>query len=463
MATVEVPVHPRYAREIREDIEKAKLLAKCASSFREFLRVWKYLNQETGEQCTLAELWPGQEEAAEAMSVLDKLFFLKARKLGFTTIGVAYCGWVLRFRDANARVHLFSRRDDAARELLAAVKYGLDRLPPWMRLPYIESSGLKLALRATPDDRRMAKAYPTSEETAVEATCGHALVDEWARMRNPKRVWQAIEPSLAGSAHIMTTGRGPINFASEFYRKCEAGDTEFTPIFIDAMARPDRDEAWFMAKVRGSTEEHRRQEFPLNVQDAMAGGGEYQFPSDICDPAGLGIGPREPEEGHRYVKAWDIGRHGDSSVGVVLDETRDPTEVVEYVRLRHVPYPTQQKKIEAVHEKYPGPTVIEANNAGESVAENLDFAENPRTGWSLFKTTGKSKPRILEELKFALEKQELRWSAVEWPQLDSEVRGYQIPDDAIVQDSVMALSIGNHHVLTGASTQGRVLKPVGFA
>ena len=29
--------------------------------------------------------------------------------------------------------------------------------------------------------------------------------------------------------------------------------------------------------------------------------------------------------------------------------------------------------------------------------------------------------------------------------LDSEVRGYQVPDDNIIQDSVMSLAIGNAH------------------
>jgi len=60
---------------------------------------------------------------------------LKSRKPGLSTVCIAYCGYVLRFRDRNARVHLFSRTERSALDLFAAVKFGLDSLPKWMQLP----------------------------------------------------------------------------------------------------------------------------------------------------------------------------------------------------------------------------------------------------------------------------------------------------------------------------------------
>ena len=137
------------------------------------------------------------------------VYFLKARKLGETTIACAYDAWVMRFRDANARVHLFSRRDDAAMELLAAVRVGLERVPTWLQLPVMRATSSVYELSAGKDDRRLAKAYPADRETAVESSCTHGHVDEWARMGNPRKVWQAIEPTMAGSCHIVTTGLGP--------------------------------------------------------------------------------------------------------------------------------------------------------------------------------------------------------------------------------------------------------------
>lgn len=438
-----VAVHPAYAAEIARDREKQDELAKCALSFHHFLKYWRFLDQESGVERYLDGLWDGQEQLVEAMESVLKLYALKARKLGFTTLEVAYCAWVFRFRDRNARVHLFSRREAAAIELLDAVKYGLKRLPPWMTLPIVKDTTIELRWAAAPDDSRLLKAYPADQDTAVEATCTHAMVDEWARMGNPRRVWQAIEPSMAGSCHIITTGLGPVNFSAAFWRGAMAGDNEFAPIFVDALARAGRDGRWLEQKRRSMTEEAFRQEFPMTWEDALFGGGAFTFRAVDLDPAGKGVGPQAPIPGHKYVKCWDIGRHADAAVGTVVDVTATPRQVVQYVRLRGVPYPHLQKRIERMHSEYPGPTVIEKNGPGEAVAENLEIRERELI---LFNTSGTSKARIIENLQIALEGRALQWDAIAWPQLDAEMRGYQVPDDNIVQDSVMSLAINNEHM-----------------
>lgn len=455
MSEVRVPVHPKYAAEIQADPAKIDALVRCKNSFREFLNYWKFVDQEGKAVKILGEeVWAGQEQIIEAQMNVPKFYNLKARKLGVTTLSIAFDAWVLRFRDENARVHLFSRRDEAAKEMLEFIKFGLERLPPWMQLPYAKKPTLdELRLRAADDDLRVCKSYPTSDETAVEGTCTHGHVDEWARMGNPELVWQAIEPTMAGSCHIITTGRGPVNFSANFWRKCMAGDTDFLPLFVHALNRPDRDPGWLERKRRSMTEEAFRQEFPMTWEDALFAGGRFTFRRVDVDVAGTGRGPQEPQAGHRYVKSWDIGRHQDAAVGVVLDVTTDPVEVVEYVRLRGVPYPALQRTIERIHSLYSGPTVIEKNGPGEAVAENLEGVKESEL--ILFNTTQRSKAKIIEELQVALENRHLRWSASAWQQLDAEIRGYQIPDDSIVQDSVMALAIGNSHTTVPFSS-GRI-------
>lgn len=456
MRDLSIPVHPDYLEEIDSNKHKQDEIARCASSFRYFLNYWPFVDQETGEQKLLGDhIWAGQEQIVEAMENVPKFYNLKARKLGATTLEIAYDGWVVRFRDANARVHLFSRRDEAAKELLENVKYGLERLPPWMQLPYAKKpTQTEIRFRAERDDQRVLKSYPTGKETAVEGTCTHGHVDEWARMGDPENVWQAIEPTMAGSCHIITTGRGPTNFTAKFWRRCMAGDTDYVPIFVSALNRPDRDGGWLERKRKGMTEQAFKQEFPMSWEDALFSGGRLTFQSADIDVAGAGMGPTEAESGHKYIKSWDIGRHRDAAVGTVIDVTRSPNEVVEYVRLRGVPYPSLQKTIERVHGRYPGRTVIEKNGPGEAVAENLDI---PARELILFNTSQKSKAKIIEELQLALENHTIRWDASSWPQLDSEVRGYQIPDNSIVQDSVMSLAIGNAHA-SAVLVQGRVGK-----
>jgi hypothetical protein len=461
MAEKHIPLTGAGYAHLQKNPQDARALQAAAISFREFLNYWYFIDQESGRvRCLGHELWEAQEEFVRATLDNEWIFYLKARKLGETTIGCAFDGWVVRFRDPLARVHLFSRRDDAAQELLSAVKYGLKRLPPWMQLPIVKDTTHEFILEAGPDDRRMAKAYPADKETAVEATCTHGHVDEWARMANPQKVWQAIEPSMAGTCHFITTGLGPTNWTSQYWRKCMSGDAmtrHGSPVhacFLDVLKRPGRDEAWLRGMRAGMDEQHFRQEYPLTWEDALSGGGEFAFKGRDINAAGIdfrGLGPAV--KGRKYVKSWDIGRHQDAAVGVVLDITDEVQDVVHYVRLRENPYPFIQAEIEATHRAYPGPTVIEKNAAGEAVIENLNIPEYEVEGWT---TSNTSKARIISKLDVALQNQLIKWDPNACSQLDAEVRGYQIPDDHVVQDSVMALAIGHEYSETAHLLTGRI-------
>lgn len=451
-----IPVHPEYQAAIRDDPAKSEAITRAATSFREFLRYWYFVDSRTGEVRLLGEeLWPGQEDFVQAMSNDEFIYALKARKLGFTTLEVAYDGWVVRFRDRNARVHLFSRRQDAAQELLGAVYFGLKRLPSYMTLPVVTKtkSEIKFDAGAYPPngdvnapfaewlpDERMVKAYPADEETAVEATCTHGHVDEWARMGNPRKVWQAIEATMAGSCHVITTGMGPQNYSGQYWLRALKGDTRFNPFFVGALNRPDRDKKWLASKKKEMDELEFRREYAMRWEDALYGGGEFVFNPKWLDVATDETrGPTKARKGRKYIKAWDIGRHQDSAVGIVLDVTDTVVDVVAYFRYKGLEYPMLQRKIEAVHGSYPGYTVIEDNAAGEAVRENLTLPPRQVIG---FKTTPNSKARIIEGLKIGFQQQVIRYDADAWPQLDTELRGYMLPDDQIVQDSVMTLAIG---------------------
>jgi hypothetical protein len=155
----------------------------------------------------------------------------------------------------------------------------------------------------------------------------------------------------------------------------------------------------------------------------------------------------------KYVTAWDIGRHHDAAVGIVLDVTDGVHDVVCYRRLRGVSYPQIQYEIEAMHHPWPGLTVIEDNAAGQAVRENLNLPEHEVIG---FTTTASSKARIIQQLRIAVQNCCITWHPEVCPQLDAEMRGYQLPDDHVVQDSVIALAIALEHA-THAHQGGRIL------
>jgi hypothetical protein len=242
-------------------------------------------------------------------------------------------------------------------------------------------------------------------------------------MGNLRKVWQAIEPTMAGSCHIVTTGLGPTNYSSTYWRRCLAGDARHQPCFIGALTRPDRTQAWLKAKRASMDEQEFRQEYPSTWEDALSGGGQFVFSGKDLDAAGedtYGLGPARA--GRKYVKAWDIGRHQHAAVGIVLDVTEDVHDVVAYVRRRGARYPEIQHEIEIMHHAYPGITVIEDNAAGEAVRENLDLPEQQVIG---FKTTPSSKARIIQQLKIAIQNWVIKWAADTCPQLDAEMLARQ--------------------------------------
>jgi hypothetical protein len=155
-----------------------------------------------------------------------------------------------------------------------------------------------------------------------------------------------------------------------------------------------------------------------------------------------------------YVTAWDIGRYQDAAVAIVLDITEDVHDLVAYRRLRGASYPQIQREIEALHKKYPGITAVEKNAAGAAVLENLNLPEHELEG---FTTTRDSKARIIQQLKLKMQQWCIKWNAEACPQLDAEMRGYQIPDDNVVQDSVMALAIAEEFATKAHLRQGRVI------
>lgn len=464
-------IAPAWSDYVLTDEERFHEALWSANSFRYFLNHWHFLDQDSGQDRILGEvLWPAQEEFVNVAENQNWVFFLKARQLGETTIACAFDGWVQRFRDDNARIHVFSKRDEEAIELLDRIKYGLTHLPEWMQLPVvrettheyvIDASYRKEGTQEFITDHRRSKAYPADKNPARSATSTHSHLDEWTFMGDPRRVWQAVESNSAGTVHFVTTSEGPTNYTSHFWRKCMAGevrDRQMRPVypcFISALMRPDRDPAYVAAKkledpMAGAWE------YALTWEEALSAGGDTMFRSSDVDVCGTDFrGLMQPKPGRKYAWGCDVGRHKDACVITVLDVTEDVFDVVYYNRMREATYPAIQRELENVRRQYRGPYKIEKNSAGEAVIENLNIPLEEQKE-AKFATTNASKARILSQLHLQIQNQMIRWDPLECSQLDAEVRGYQLPDDNIIQDSVISLSLALE-AAPGAYSVGRVL------
>jgi hypothetical protein len=467
-----IPVHsgertcvlaPAALSLLQDDREALDLLTRIctlppAEAFRAFLSLWHFRAQETKDVRLLGEhLWEAQDIFVREIAEHPHVYALKARKLGQSTIACAYDGFVMRFRDENARVHLFSRREKAALELLDAVKFGLQRLPDWLRLPVARTTAREFELDAGAHDRRLAVTYPTTEDTAVEATATHTHIDEWADMPRPDRIFASLEPTFSApgcTSLLVTTGNGPANPSAQYWRRCLAGEGLHHPAFIPATARPDRDQAWLEQKRRTMLPDAFSTEYALSWEQAIAGPGGHVFAAAAIEAAMTDARPlvQSALSGRKYVIAWDIGSRHDHAVGIVLDVSEEVFDVACYVRLKG-DYPQIQRAIEDLHGAFARSsfTVIENNSIGAAVADNVDI---PAHQLRRFMTSEASKERIIEALRLRLQLQLLKFQP-SLKQLASELRDYQLPDTNCVQDSVMALAIALDYAPEAQAFQAR--------
>lgn len=480
---------------------RGRQFVDCSRSFRAFLDLWYFESNEKNVVMLLGPgLWAGQTKVVAAMEAYPRSFFLKARRLGETTLGVAFDAWILRFR-ANCRVHLVSRIEkDSKEQLLKPLKFGLARLPEEYQLDEAASTTTSLELYAGRDDRRFVAAYPAKEPgRGYGAT--HVHLDEWAAMMEtspdlPEDVWQAIHPTLNADStfHIFTTGKGPGFYAEKWEAALKTegkADEEGLPTlyacFIGATgSRPD----YTPARIKRERLESGPWEYPERWEEAIAGKDGNYFTSYEIDwakkyarpylppiyvrdreqrvvktlPHGKYTDVRGYEHMRRFVKAWDIGGSGeesDASCGILLDVTEAVWDARKIVYLQGLEYPQQARYIEQLHRDYPGDTWIEDNSAGEAVRSFLDLPMDNVHGWQ---TTRQSKGVAIHALKIGLQYRLIKWDPTMENAniLEAEMRKYQLKDEGIRQDTVMAFAIAVAVAPeVAASTAGRVIRLFG--
>ena len=244
----------------------------------------------------------------------------------------------------------------------------------------------------------------------------------------------------------------------DYYLRSEAGETRHTPVFVSALERPDRSPAWLEEKRRQEGKTRTLRNYPLSAEEAFAHASDPYFAAELVETAPQDALPPSPaRKGVRYLKAWDLGRKNPSVCVVLRAPSKDEPQVwqvVGYERLVGEDFPAIRRAIEAMHEQYPGPTVVEANNM-ESFIQTLHL---PQSELIAPITTLPSKQAMLTEIEIQLQEQTLKIHP-DFHQLLAELADYRLPDDSITQDSVVALglAISHAHHAHARDSGGRIL------
>lgn len=203
------------------------------------------------------------EVATDAIARADweGIFALKAGKLGFTELECAWDGYVSWAR-RNGRVHIFSKEEDSAKTILSWVKFGLRSMPSAWGIRFLASDEREIPpdkagttlLRFTVlrggirdfGDVRTVWAYATGKFPAIDQSCQHSHIDEWAHMQSPKDVWSAVSTTIApgGTGHIVTRGAGENKEVEDSWKAAVQRLSKLRGFFAPYTSRPGRDREW---------------------------------------------------------------------------------------------------------------------------------------------------------------------------------------------------------------------------
>lgn len=377
---------------------------------------------------------------------------LKARQVGMSQTIAAEALHIARFTE-GATILFVSRSLDAATNLLDYVKDILADLDDGLPIKVVKKGSQRLVF----SNRSRIMSVPATPNTGRTYAATAVYMDEAAFLPWAETIYTAVLPTVSrgGKISILSTPNGTGNL---FYDLCGRREPKYGPVrqfggqptlsawsshIVHWTACPEYDDAWFKDKRPQYDESSWYSEFECNFE--MSGNPVF-LKKDIermqdgwIESLSVGF----PER--MYVTAWDIGRMRDATVGITIDVTEPVHQIVAYERFEAVPMPYQQQKIVERMHKFPGLTIVEGNDKGDAVIENI---AQPESGMiERFWTSAVNKPNIIAAL---------RW-AVEWGYLKMDVNGdhariaeemlmYRMLDKNLVQDCVMALAIAEHKI-----------------
>lgn len=253
-----------------------------------------------GKGATLFTPRSYQKHIANRIDVAKLIIGLKARQIGWTTIGVGCALHDALFYDERPWL-LVSKNEDAAIKMLEKAKYAYQRLPSWMKdiLPKLESF-TQTALVFSNGSRL--ESVPATPSTGRSDSVYGALMDECAYMEYAEEIWGAIEPLVYGPAMLFSTANGMGNFFHDIWLDSQQKDSVWEGIFYPWHVVPERDEKWIThAKMSFRGREWLfYQEYASNPEEAFARSGRVAYGMDIIEECFEEIEPYK-----KY--AWDIG------------------------------------------------------------------------------------------------------------------------------------------------------------
>jgi len=228
---------------------QARAMAKeCQSvynSFLHFLIHWCWIEDKINHCAIRFLLWPSQRIIIPLIRKYNRIIILKARQLGLTWLTAAYSIWICITQPLQLVV-VISAKEEWALEFLERVKFILQRLPPWLCPSVTKETAQSIEFTHANNLVSTIKSLTTTEEGAQSKTPTVLVLDETARNRYVKSIWNSSKPGLdAGGGKVIVISNAIKDgvgwpWTRDLYTDSMKGINDFVRIFLPWNAHPQR-------------------------------------------------------------------------------------------------------------------------------------------------------------------------------------------------------------------------------
>lgn len=216
--------------------------AKCLVDPLYFIKTYvKIQHQDRG--IIPFDTYKFQDEALKDFHAHSRCIVLKSRQMGISTLVSAYALWELLFHEGK-NVLVISTKETAAKEIIAKIKLANDHLPPWLKIPEIESNKLSLKL----NNQSRVLATSSASDSARGFASSLLIIDEASFIEGVEDIWTSAQQTLAtvaaGKAIILSTPNGMGNFFHKVWSEAETKKNNFKTIKLHWSLHPERNQDW---------------------------------------------------------------------------------------------------------------------------------------------------------------------------------------------------------------------------
>ena len=360
-------------------------LKKCSTNlvhFAENFYTIVNLDQGRGE----IKLYKCQKRILRALRDNRFNIVLASRQIGKTTMMTVYALWIACFQE-DQRILIVANKEQTAINIFKRVRLAYQELPNWLK-PGVEEYGKTSMTLANGSSIGIST---TSSDAGRGDSCNVLILDELAFIDNHmvEDFWKSVYPIISSSKKskifIASTPNGTGNLFYELYHNAVKGINNWKASRVDWWEIPGRDDKWKNETIKSlGSEQAFDQEFGNKFIEA----GETILDEEMLQKADITCSTPEhilddgaykiwktPDESRSYTIGVDIsegvGRAATSVQILDITDLANIEQVSTYHNSHISPHQFTSKLLEILNHWGSPPVLIERNNCGAQVVDNL--------------------------------------------------------------------------------------------